>query len=181
VLGTFSMKDLARVSPQELQSLISNPPLHRFPAVMGDLFYKGVQRIAHHYSCDAARIWKDRPSSAEVVYRFLEFEGIGPKIATMAANILARKFKIPFSDYFSIDISVDVHVRRVFERLGLCPENASTEQIIYKARAIHPEFPGILDGSIWRIGKTWCAAGAPKCANCYMQDLCPTALHTQDA
>ena len=42
-----------------------------------------------------------------MVYRFLEFNGVGPKIASMAANILAREFKIPFADYFSIDISAE--------------------------------------------------------------------------
>ena len=50
--------------------------------------------------------------------RRLEFRGAGPKIATMAANLLARHLKVPFSDYYSIDISVDVQVRRVLSRLG---------------------------------------------------------------
>jgi hypothetical protein len=49
----------------------------------------------------------------------------------MAANILAREFKISFADYFSIDISADVHVRRVFARLGLCTADATVEQVIY--------------------------------------------------
>jgi endonuclease III len=48
----------------------------------------------------------------------------------MAANILARQFKIPFSDYVSIEVSADVHVRRVFSRLRLCPSDATIEQVI---------------------------------------------------
>jgi endonuclease-3 len=71
----------------------------------------------------------------------------------MAANILARNFKIPFSDYFSIEVSADVHVRRVFCRLGFCPPDASIEQIIYKAKALHPGFPGIMDLPSWEIGR----------------------------
>jgi endonuclease III len=149
--------------------------LHRFDK-MGDLFHLGIQRIANQYSGDASRIWKGNPSSAAVVYRFLEFRGIGPKIATMAANLLARIFKIPFADYFSIDISADVHVLRVFSRLGLCPSDASTEQIRYKARALHPAFPGIMDSPSWEIGRDWCDSQSPKCNGCYMSDLCPTAL-----
>jgi endonuclease III len=74
---------------------------------MSSLFHAGIQRIANNYATNAARIWEDTPSSAEVVYRFLEFDGIGPKIATMATNILARDFKIELADHFSIDISAD--------------------------------------------------------------------------
>lgn len=135
----------------------------------------GVQRIASHYAGNAALIWAGCPSSAEVVYRFLEFDGVGAKIATMAANILARDFKIEFADHFAIDISADRQVRRVFGRLGLCPPEASVEQVIYKARALHPVFPGIMDLPCWEIGRKWCRAQNPDCSACYMNELCPTA------
>src|SRR5262249_37716382 len=127
------------------------------------------------YGGDASRIWAGCPPSAEVVYRFLEFDGAGPKIASMAANILARQFKIPFADYYSIDISADVHVRRVFARLGLCPSGATIEQLVYKERALHPEFPGMMDLPSWEIGRKWCRPRRPDCGTCYMRDLCPTA------
>lgn len=174
-LGGFSMDALVKLSQREVSRLMSKPePLHRFANTMRRLFHAAVQRISKVYAGDAARIWADRPSSAEVVYRFLQFDGVGPKIATMAANILARDFKVPLSDFYSIDISADIHVRRVFGRLGLCPSNAAIEQLVYKARTLHPEFPGIMDLPSWEIGRSWCKARNPVCNACYMQDLCPS-------
>jgi endonuclease-3 len=176
-LDGFSIEVLARLSREEVQEKIARPePLHRFVETMSQSFYSAVQRIMKHYAGDAARIWTGKPSSAEVVYRFLGFEGVGPKIATMATNILARRFKIPLADYVSVDISSDVHVRRVFSRLGLCPADATVEQVIYKARALCPDFPGIMDSPSWHIGREWCVGQNPKCHACYMNDLCPTAV-----
>jgi endonuclease III len=173
-LADFSIETLGRLSRDDVKQLMSKPePLHRFVDTMSGLFHAAVSRIQSTYSGDAARIWDGRPSSAAVVYRFLEFDGVGPKIATMATNILARDFKIPFSDFTAIDISADVHIRRVFGRLGLCPPDATVEQIIYKARALHPEFPGIIDLPIWEIGRNWCRPRDPECISCYMKDLCP--------
>ena len=63
-----------------------------------------LRHVAERYEGREGKIWMDRPSSAELVYRFLEFEGVGPKIATMAASILVRRFKVSVSDHFSIDI-----------------------------------------------------------------------------
>jgi len=112
-----------------------------------------------------------------VVFRFLQFHGVGPKIATMAANILARRFKVRFSDYTAIDISADVHVRRVFRRLGLVRSGATPDEVIYKARALNPEFPGILDFAAFSIGREWCRPRIQLCGECYMQGVCPGATH----
>lgn len=176
-IGGFSMQKLSKLSQQEVNRLMTEPePLHRLVNKMSEFFHLAVKRISNNdYEGDASRIWTGRPSSAKVVERFLEFKGVGPKIASMAANILAREFKIPFSDYYSIDISADVHVRRVFSRLGLCSADVTVEQVIYKARALYPKFPGIMDLPCWEIGRQWCKPQAPVCSKCYMNNLCPTA------
>lgn len=110
-IGEFSMKVLSALSRADVNRLMREPePLHRFVDTMADHFHSAVQRIKNNYAGDASNIWTGKPSSATVVYRFLEFDGVGPKIGSMAANILAREFKIPFADYYSIDISADVHV-----------------------------------------------------------------------
>jgi endonuclease-3 len=93
----------------------------------------------------------------------------------MAANILARHFKVPFSDYYSIDVSADVHVRRVFGRLGLVGEDASVEQIVYRARDLHPVFPALLDRAAYWAGKNWCRPLLSVCSECDLSNVCPTA------
>ena len=92
---------------------------------MSQGIHDALRHIADKYEGSAENIWSGCPSSASLVYRFLEFKGIGPKIATMAANGLVCHFKILVSDHFSIDISPDRHVLRVFKRLGLVPPEPS--------------------------------------------------------
>ena len=142
---------------------------------MAEVFYNGICRIIDKYEGKANKIWNDNPSSATVVYRFLEFDGCGIKIATMAANILARQFKIPMKDYYSIDISPDVHIRRVLYRLGFIEKNAKVERVIYKARELNPEYPGLIDYLCWEIGKNYCKPKFKdcKCENCFMNEVCP--------
>jgi hypothetical protein len=82
----------------------------------------GVQRLWNQYGGDTTRLWRDMPPSAAVVRRFLEFYGVGLKIATTAVNILVRQFKVPLRDYCSVDVSIDRQVRRVITRLGFVPE-----------------------------------------------------------
>lgn len=143
-LGSFAFERLVQLSLDDVRRLLTVPePLHRFPAEMSRNFHEAIATIRTTYCGHADRIWSDTPSSAEVVSRFLRFRGVGPKIATMATNILARDFKVPLADYYSVDVSADVHVRRVFWRLGLTVETARLEEVIYTARALHPAFPGL--------------------------------------
>ncbi len=79
-LSNFSMPILSRLSLADIRRLMSKPePLHRFVDIMSRLFHLALQRIRKQYSGNAGKIWTGKPSSAEVVYRFLEFDGVGPK------------------------------------------------------------------------------------------------------
>ena len=177
-LGGFSFNRLLSVSAEEFRRLFVSRALHRFPEIMSQNLHRAIKHINSAYGGQAARIWQDQPSSAEVVFRFLQFPGVGPKIATMATNILARDFKVPLADHYSIDISADVQVRRVFWRLGLVGEDASAEAVIYRARALHPQFPGLMDFPAWEIGREWCRPTVPQCGSCYMRHVCATGQAT---
>jgi hypothetical protein len=172
ILGSFDIIELGKLKLVDYKNIFLEKKLHRFNETMADVFYCGVQDICNKYGGDASIIWTNNPSSSTVVYRFLEFKGSGVKIATMAANILARQFRIEFSDYYSIDISPDVHIRRVMKRMGFVSDDASNEMIIYKARELNPEFPGIIDFSCWEIGRTWCHPTNPECENCLVRSEC---------
>lgn len=180
LLGDFSIETLNRISLEEYLKMFNENTLHRFNDVMANVFYNAVKRIVKDYDGDASMIWAGNPSSAAVVYRFLQFDGVGIKIATMATNILARQFKVPFSDYYSIDISPDVHVLRVLRRSGLVDKNANLESVIYKARELCPEFPGIIDFSCWEIGRTWCRPRNPDCEECIIEAECLKRIKSGD-
>lgn len=171
-LGSFEIDVLAAQPLEYFQKVFEKQKLHRFNDTMSKVFYLAIHRIKDEYGGDASIIWSGCPSSASVVYRFLQFEGCGIKIATMAANILARQFKIRFSDYYSIDISPDVHVLRVLRRTGLVASDASIDSIIYKSRELNPEFPGIIDYSCWEIGRKWCRPTNPSCDDCIIKIDC---------
>ncbi|MDE2135074.1 MAG: iron-sulfur cluster loop [Alphaproteobacteria bacterium] len=175
-IGTFEFSSLCALAIENLKHHMGKPTsLHRFTPTTAKNIHSALALIAHRYGGDASGIWKRKPSSAEVVYRFLELRGVGVKIATMAANILARTFKVKFRDYYSIDISPDVHVRRVFTRLGLMREKAPNEELIYRARALSPEFPGLLDSPAFEIGRNWCRPKKRMCGECFMREECPSA------
>lgn len=171
-INSFEIEDLKHINLDELKNIFNKKKLHRFNDTMAEIFHVAVNDISTKYNGNAAKIWNGKPSSSAVVYRFLEFKGSGIKISTMAANILARQFRVPFSDFYSIDISPDVHIIRVMKRMGFVPNGANNDMIIYKARELNPDFPGIIDFSCWEIGRTWCKPKNPKCEECIVKNGC---------
>lgn len=172
-IGGFEFDQLRNTELSFWVSFFHEKSLHRFNETMAVLFFDGIQLIQTRYGGDASLIWDDKPRSATIVRRFLEFKGVGVKIATMATNILSREFKIPMQDRICIEISPDVQVKRVFARLGFIPPQATNDQLIYAAREMHPEYPGIFDLSAWEIGRKWCRPKSPICADCYLNEWCP--------
>ena len=184
-LETFDIHKLAKIDLSAYVDMFSGKnktgqKLHRFNDTMPSIFRDGVLGIIKKYNGNAANIWLGKPSSASVVYRFLEFRGCGVKIATMAANILARQFRIPFSDYYSIDISPDIHIQRVMKRMGFIDEKCNLDMIIYKARELYLQFPGIIDFSCWEIGRAYCKPTKPKCEECIVKSECKSAFKIQE-
>ncbi len=172
-IGGFEFTRLLQKKSGDFIKIFTRQRLHRFNEIMAINFFNAIQLIHKKYDGDASKIWKDNPRSATIVRRFLEFDGVGVKISTMAANILSRHFKIPMQDRICIDISPDIQVMKVFKRLGYIQEDATIDQLLYCARELNPEYPGIFDFSAWEIGRQWCKQTKPDCNNCYMNDLCP--------
>jgi endonuclease III len=177
IIGCFDFAELEKINLVEYKEIFQTNKLHRFNETMAKVFHNAIIDIRNKYNGDASKIWNNNPSSSAVVYRFLEFKGSGVKISTMMANILARQYRIPFSDYFSIDISPDVHIIRVMKRMGLVPKDATNEMIIYKARELNPKFPGIIDFSCWEIGRNWCKTRNPLCNNCIVENDCAKKIN----
>jgi endonuclease III len=175
-LGSFEFPLLLQLPLQELEHAMVYPtPLHRFNTMTAKNTYAVIHHISNAYDGNAGAIWAGRPSSVTIVRRFLEFDGAGPKVATMAANILVRDLRIEVADRYSIDVSVDVHVRGVLSRMGFVPEGACDEDIIYRMREIYPEYPGVFDVVLWELGRTRCRPENPACTSCEWAAQCAYA------
>lgn len=175
-INDFSMSTLVKLDLETVKHVFRKRSLHRFNDMMAKNFFLGIQKIHSDYKDDASNIWKGTPSSATIVKRFLNFEGVGIKISTMATNILARDFKIPMKDHICIDVSPDRHVKRVFARLGFIPQNANNDELLSCAKELNPSYPGIFDLACWEIGRDWCKPQNPLCHGCMLNNLCPKIL-----
>ena len=183
-VGDFEFETLLRLQKSVWSSVLASSG-HPLASEMERMLPAAIRLIGDRYNGDAARIWAPGSSGATVVRRFLAFDGVGPKIANMAVNILIRAFDIGIPPPMP-DIAVDTHVLRVFERLGLLRSLAhsglrSTKakqrlRLQLRARELSPDWPGELDWPAWHIGRTRCHAGRPPdCGKCCMNAVCPSS------
>lgn len=128
--------------------------LHRHNNKMAIIFHEGIKRISNCFGGVAKNIWIGEPAAAQVVRKFIEFNGVGQKIASMATNILIRQFKVPLRHISMVDIAVDSQVLKFFKHRGWLREDAKKiEEVIYLAREIYPDYPGLLDLVAWEGGQ----------------------------
>jgi len=171
-LGHF---DIEKIIDEGLDALTSvflqKPFLHRFPRNMAKYIFESCILLRDKYSSDATNIWNDKPQTSVLQKRFEEFKGIGQKKASMATNIIVRDFHVPAQDYKGIDVSYDIHVRRVFLRTGLAQKD-EMNHIVNVARKLSPDYPGVLDLPAWMIGRKFCHASRPVCDSCPLSELC---------
>src|SRR5947207_7874172 len=92
-----------------------------------------------------------------------------PGVARKTANVVAAELGDPQG------VVVDTHVRRLSQRLGLTrhedPVRIERDLQRLVPRADWRRFPHLL---IWH-GRRVCLARAPRCADCVINDLCPSS------
>lgn len=170
-LGHF---DLARISAERdaLDAAVAGPPaLHRFVKTLPGWIAGAASRLIDEYDGDAAAIWSAGAPLPTVVERLRAFDGIGPKKAVMAAEILVRHFGARLTDVQCGSVAYDVHVRRVFLRSGLIDED-TPEAVAAAARCACPGAPGTLDLATWLIGRDYCRPRGPRCDECRLSAVC---------
>jgi endonuclease-3 len=110
--------------------------------------------------------WLRETSDADARAYLISLPGVGPKTAAVVLSFALGRDAIP----------VDTHVHRVSKRLGLVAATASAERA---DRALHELVPdGLrtpLHVALIRLGREICKAPIPRCRECPLRDLCPTA------
>lgn len=177
-IGHLEPAQLSKMSADEMLSVLRT--IDGRPRYLGDAartLVEVAQYVDQQCSGDARAVWRNQPA-ATIRRTLTNFHGVGPGIASMILILLNGAKEIAFTptDLAQMDPKPDVHVRRVFQRLGLCGRDPSETEVIRTARRIHPSYPGELDGPAWHIGRTWCHAQAPQCDACPLHSSCAHVL-----
>jgi endonuclease-3 len=136
---------------------LANTKARRIQAILRE-----VHQREGGYSLDRLREMPD----AEARGWLVSFPGIGPKTAAVVLSFAFGRDTMP----------VDTHVHRVTRRLGIVPAKASAERADRLLHQLIPE--GLrtpLHVAFIRLGREICKAPIPRCAQCPLKDLCPTA------
>ena len=175
-LGNFNFKEILNMyDEKDLENIIrEKPSLHRYPSRMANYIYNAMSDIVHKYNSQAKNIW-DGKSAAEIVDTLEKFKGISHKKASLGTLILVRDLGIDILDMENIDIAYDIHIRRLFLRLGLVNDDVQDE-ILAEARKLYPEFPGRLTTAFWTLGREVCHPSEPACLICPLYNCCDKNL-----
>jgi endonuclease-3 len=107
-----------------------------------------------------------RMSDDEVRSYLRTLPGVGPKTA---ACVLAFSLERPA-------LPVDTHVYRVGQRLGWIPPKTNVERAHEAMDALVPPALRVtMHVGLIRLGRQVCKPGRPRCEDCPLEELCPTA------
>jgi endonuclease-3 len=106
-------------------------------------------------------------ASDDEIRRYLtSLPGVGPKTAAVVLAFSFGRSAMP----------VDTHVHRVSTRLGLIPPKTTADKA---DRILHELVPAAirveLHVGLITLGREICKAGRPRCEECPLNDICPTA------
>ena len=81
--------------PEALVTIFAEPPaLHRFPKAMAVRVQEVCRVLVDQYGGDAAALWRDVPSSAELFQRILALPGFGKQKAQILVALLGKQYGV---------------------------------------------------------------------------------------
>jgi endonuclease-3 len=110
--------------------------------------------------------WMREASDEEIEEYLSSLPGVGPKtVACVLAFSLGRPA-----------LPVDTHVHRVATRLGLIPPGMPAAKAhVTLAELVPSRLRVSMHVGLIRLGREVCKAGRPRCEECPLVELCPTA------
>lgn len=127
---------------------------------------RAILREIHQREGSFDLSWMRNSPDDEVVAYLRSLPGVGPKtVAVVQAFALGRP-----------TIPVDTHVHRVSRRLGLVPQKASAEVAHRILEDVVPSRLKVgMHVGLITLGREVCKAGRPRCEECPLAEVCPTA------
>lgn len=148
---------------------------HRFYNHYVEYLPGAAKIVLEKYDGDPRKIWNNIRDIDVVMKRLEELPGIGMALSRMAVLNLVRNFGLlgGTQSLHQLDIKPDIHVMRVFKRVGLIGANGTRTDAIAAARKFNPRFPAELDGPSWEIGANFCRPSVALCSECPIAEACP--------
>ncbi len=155
-------EDVVRAKPGRLADVIRSGGLANTKAPRIQKILREIRERQGRYDLSTLR----RCSDEEVRHYLTSLPGVGPKTAAVVMSFSLGRAAMP----------VDTHVHRVTGRLGLIPPKTSAEKAHRLLEDLVPaELRTSLHVELIRLGREICKAGSPRCEECPLADLCPTA------
>jgi uncharacterized HhH-GPD family protein len=92
---TLEARAVADYDPDAFATLFATPPaIHRFPGAMAARTQKLCQILVDEYDGNAASVWTEAASGAELVRRMGALPGFGPQKAQIFTALLGKQFDV---------------------------------------------------------------------------------------
>jgi uncharacterized HhH-GPD family protein len=95
ILERVGTLDAHRLAAMDLEPVFrERPAIHRFPSNMAKRVQQLAQHVAERYDGDAARVWKDAATPAELRANLEALPGFGEMKVKALGSVLARRFDV---------------------------------------------------------------------------------------
>ena len=172
-LGHLDPSRLAQMSVEDMTRAFENLDVrHRFPAQAASTIVALAELVTKTFGGDGSRVWRGR-AVLDVIAELDSLPWVGSGIANMTVLELMHEagYEPDIEELPDLDVKADVHVVRVFYRLGIS-DAETVDAALRAARRHHRAFPGLLDWPAWDIGNRFCKPRTPSCSECPLVKVC---------